>query len=135
MSDKKTARLRRARKVRARIARLGALRLSVHRTPRHFYAQLFDASGCKVLVAASTLDPQVRKQLKSGDGGGDGDGDGGHGKGGGGNVAAAGALGKLLAERAKAAGIERVAFDRSGFRYHGRVKAFAEAARAGGLNF
>jgi len=134
MSDKKTARLRRARKVRARIARLGALRLSVHRTPRHFYAQLFDASGCKVLVAASTLDPQVRKQLKSGDGGGDGDG-GGHGKGGGGNVAAAGALGKLLAERAKAAGIERVAFDRSGFRYHGRVKAFAEAARAGGLNF
>ena len=135
MSDKKTARLRRARKVRARIARLGALRLSVHRTPRHFYAQLFDASGCKVLVAASTLDPQVRKQLKSGDGGGDGDGGGGHGKGGGGNVAAAGALGKLLAERAKAAGIERVAFDRSGFRYHGRVKAFAEAARAGGLNF
>lgn len=135
MSDKKTARLRRARKVRARIARLGALRLSVHRTPRHFYAQLFDASGCKVLVAASTLDPQVRKQLKSGDGGGDGDGDGGHGKGGGGNVAAAGALGTLLAERAKAAGIERVAFDRSGFRYHGRVKAFAEAARAGGLNF
>ncbi|MDD9823548.1 MAG: 50S ribosomal protein L18 [Gammaproteobacteria bacterium] len=130
MSDKKTARLRRARKVRARIARLGALRLSVHRTPRHFYAQLFDASGCKVLVAASTLDPQVRKQLKSGDGGGDGDGSG-HG----GNVAAAGALGKLLAERAKAAGIERVAFDRSGFRYHGRVKAFAEAARAGGLNF
>ena len=135
MSDKKTARLRRARKVRARIARLGALRLSVHRTPRHFYAQLFDASGCKVLVAASTLDPQVRKQLKSGDGGGDGDGGGGHGKGGGGNVAAAGALGTLLAERAKAAGIERVAFDRSGFRYHGRVKAFAEAARAGGLNF
>jgi len=133
MSDKKTARLRRARKVRARIARLGALRLSVHRTPRHFYAQLFDASGCKVLVAASTLDPQVRKQLKSGDGDGGGSGHGG--KGGGGNVAAAGALGKLLAERAKAAGIERVAFDRSGFRYHGRVKAFAEAARAGGLNF
>ncbi|MDD9810998.1 MAG: 50S ribosomal protein L18 [Gammaproteobacteria bacterium] len=135
MSDKKTARLRRARKVRARIARLGALRLSVHRTPRHFYAQLFDASGCKVLVAASTLDPQVRKQLKSGDGDGDGGGSGHGGKGGGGNVAAAGALGKLLAERAKAAGIERVAFDRSGFRYHGRVKAFAEAARAGGLNF
>jgi len=135
MSDKKTARLRRARKVRARIARLGALRLSVHRTPRHFYAQLFDASGCKVLVAASTLDPQVRKQLKSGEGGGDGGGSGHGGKGGGGNVAAAGALGKLLAERAKAAGIERVAFDRSGFRYHGRVKAFAEAARAGGLNF
>lgn len=118
MSDKKTARLRRARKVRARIARLGALRLSVHRTPRHFYAQLYDASGCKVLVAASTLDPQVRGQLKTG-----------------GNIEAAGALGKALAEKAKAAGIERVAFDRSGFRYHGRVKAFAEAARAGGLNF
>jgi len=118
MSDKKTARLRRARKVRARIARLGALRLSVHRTPRHLYAQLYDASGCKVLVAASTLDPQLRGQLKTG-----------------GNIEAAGALGKALAEKAKAAGIERVAFDRSGFRYHGRVKAFAEAARAGGLSF
>jgi len=118
MSDKKTARLRRARKVRARIARLGALRLSVHRTPRHFYAQLFDAAGRNVLVAASTLDPQVRAQLTTG-----------------GNIAAAGALGAVFAERARAAGIERVAFDRSGFRYHGRVKAFAEAARAGGLNF
>jgi len=110
--------LRRARKVRGRIARLGALRLSVHRTPRHFYAQLYSAAGDRVLVAASTLDPQVRAQLK-----------------GGGNVAAAQALGAVFAERAKAAGIERVAFDRAGFRYHGRVKAFAEAARAGGLNF
>lgn len=118
MSDKKTARLRRARKVRGRIARLGALRLSVHRTSRHFYAQLFDATGCKVLVAASTLDPQVRGQLKTG-----------------GNIQAAEALGAVFAERAKAAGIERVAFDRAGFKYHGRVKAFAEAARAGGLNF
>lgn len=118
MSDKKTARLRRARKVRGRIARLGALRLSVHRTPRHFYAQLTDAAGSKVLVAASTLDPQVRGQLKTG-----------------GNVQAAEALGAVFAERAKAAGIERVAFDRAGFKYHGRVKAFAEAARAGGLNF
>ncbi|MDD9856609.1 MAG: 50S ribosomal protein L18 [Gammaproteobacteria bacterium] len=118
MSDKKNARLRRARKVRARIARLGAMRLSVHRTPRHFYAQLFDIAGRRVLVAASTLDPRMRKQLKYG-----------------GNVDAAGALGALVAEKAKAAGIERVAFDRSGFRYHGRVKAFADAARAGGLKF
>ncbi|MGR3915022.1 MAG: 50S ribosomal protein L18 [Gammaproteobacteria bacterium] len=118
MSDKKTSRLRRARKVRGRIARRGALRLSVHRTPRHFYAQLFDASGRGVLAAVSSLDPAMRKQLKYG-----------------GNIAAAGELGKLMAEKAGAAGIERVSFDRSGFRYHGRVKAFAEAARAGGLKF
>ncbi len=118
MSDKKTARLRRAGKVRGRIARLGALRLSVHRTPRHFYAQLFDRAGQRVLAAVSSLDPQVRKQLKYG-----------------GNTEAAAALGKLMAEKAQAAGIEQVAFDRAGFRYHGRVKAFAEAARAGGLKF
>ena len=118
MSDKKKARLRRAGKVRGRIARLRAMRLSVHRTPRHFYAQLLDDAGRKVLAAVSTLDPQVRKQLKYG-----------------GNVEAAGALGKLMAEKARAAGVERVAFDRSGFRYHGRVRAFAEGARAGGLKF
>ena len=118
MSDKKKARLRRAGKVRGRIARLQAVRLSIHRTPRHFYAQLLDQAGRKVLAAVSTLDPQVRKQLKYG-----------------GNSQAAGVLGKLMAEKAKAAGVERVAFDRSGFRYHGRVKAFADAARAGGLNF
>ena len=118
MSDKKTKRLRRARKARAHIARLQAMRLSVHRTPRHFYAQLFDPSGQRVLAAVSTLDPQLRKQLKYG-----------------GNIDAAGALGSLMAEKAKAAGVEQVAFDRAGFRYHGRVKAFAEAARAGGLKF
>ncbi len=118
ISDKKRARLRRANKVRGHIARLRAVRLSVHRTPRHFYAQLFDPAGRSVLAAVSTLDPKVRKQLKYG-----------------GNAEAAGALGALMAEKAKVAGIERVAFDRSGFRYHGRVKAFAEAARAGGLKF
>lgn len=118
MSSKKTSRLRRARKVRGRIARQNALRLSVHRTPRHFYAQLFDVSGHGVLAAVSSLDPAMRKQLKYG-----------------GNIDAASELGKLMAEKAAAAGIERVSFDRSGFRYHGRVKAFAEAARAGGLKF
>ena len=116
--DKKKARLRRAGRVRGHIARLRAVRLSVHRTPRHFYAQLLDPTGSRVLAAVSTLDPQLRKQLKHG-----------------GNVDAAGVLGKLMAEKAKAAGVERVAFDRSGFRYHGRIKAFAEAARAGGLKF
>ncbi len=118
MIDKKTARLRRARKIRSKIARLGAVRLSVHRTPRHFYAQLFDPTADKVLAATSTLDPNLRKQLKYG-----------------GNAEAAGALGAVIAEKAKAAGVERVAFDRSGFRYHGRVKAFAESARASGLKF
>ena len=118
MSDKKRARQRRARKTRGKIARLEAMRLSVHRTPQHFYAQLFDQSGQNVLAAVSTLDPQVRKELKYG-----------------GNSEAAIVVGKLIAERAKAAGVERVAFDRSGFRYHGRVKAFAEAAREHGLKF
>ena len=117
-TDKKRARLKRAGAVRGRIARLQAVRLSVHRTPRHFYAQLIDPSGSHVLAMVSTLDPTVRKQLKYG-----------------GNAEAAGALGTLMAHKAAAAGIERVAFDRSGFRYHGRVKAFAEAARAGGLKF
>lgn len=118
MSAKKKIRLRRAAKIRGKIARLGAVRLSVHRTPRHFYAQLFDQSGQKVVAAASTLDAKVRKQLKYS-----------------GNAEAAGVVGAALAEKAKAAGIERVAFDRSGFRYHGRVKAFAEAARKNGLIF
>ncbi len=118
VKDKKRARLRRAGAVRGRIARLCATRLSVHRTPRHFYAQLIDPSGSNVLAMVSTLDPKIRKQLKYG-----------------GNAEAAGVLGTLMAEKARAAGVERVAFDRSGFRYHGRVKAFAEAARAGGLKF
>ncbi len=118
ISDKKRSRLKRAGRVRGHIARLQAVRLSVHRTPRHFYAQLIDPTGDRILAAVSTLDPKVRKQLKYG-----------------GNSEAAGAMGTLMAEKAQAAGVERVAFDRSGFRYHGRVKAFAEAARAGGLKF
>lgn len=118
MIDKKKTRLRRARKIRGKITRLQAVRLSVHRTSRHFYAQLFDHTGQKVLATASTLEPQVRKKLKYS-----------------GNSDAASALGAVVAEKAKATGVERVAFDRSGFRYHGRVKAFAEAARAHGLKF
>ncbi len=118
MSDKKRSRLRRARKSRARIAGLEAVRLSVHRTPRHFYAQVIDASGSRVLAAASTLDSALRKDLQYT-----------------GNTEAARAVGKLLAEKARSAGVGVVAFDRSGFRYHGRVKAFADAAREGGLRF
>ncbi len=118
MTDKKNSRQRRARKTRARIAGLEAVRLTVHRTPRHFYAQVIDAQGERVLAAASTLDPSLRKELKYT-----------------GNVEAAGAVGRLLAEKAVSAGVESVAFDRSGFRYHGRVKAFADAAREGGLKF
>ncbi|MBX2867696.1 MAG: 50S ribosomal protein L18 [Acidiferrobacterales bacterium] len=118
MSDKKTSRLRRARKTRAKIAGLEAVRLSVHRTPRHFYAQVIDAASENVLASASTLDAGLRKELKYT-----------------GNVEAASAVGKLLAEKAVSAGVEAVAFDRSGFRYHGRVKAFAEAARENGLKF
>lgn len=118
MGDKRKTRLRRATKIRSKIARQGAVRLSVHRTPRHFYAQLFDQTGQRVLVAASTLDPQVRKQLKYS-----------------GNAEAAGIVGAVFAKKAGALSIERVAFDRAGFRYHGRVKAFAEAARAHGLVF
>jgi large subunit ribosomal protein L18 len=94
----------------------GDIRLSVYRTPRHIYAQLIAAEGDKVLAAASTLD----KSLRSGSTG---------------NVSAAGKVGELIAERAKAAGVTRVAFDRSGFKYHGRVKALADAAREGGLEF
>jgi len=116
--DKKQARLRRARKTRAKIAELKTVRLCVHRSNSHIYAQIIDGSGSKVLAAASTLEADVRKQAPSG-----------------GNVDAATLVGKLIAERAKAAGIETVAFDRSGFMYHGRIKALAEAAREGGLKF
>ena len=116
--DKKQARLRRARKTRAKIAELKAVRLSVHRSNGHIYAQIIDGSGAKVLASASTVEPDVRKQVPSG-----------------GNIGAASLVGKLIAERAKAVGIETVAFDRSGFMYHGRVKALAEAAREGGLKF
>ena len=118
MIDKNKARLRRARRSRGKIARLEAVRLSVYRTPRHFYAQIFDQSGSKVLVSASTLDPELRKNLKNS-----------------GNRDAAVAVGELLAKNAVAAGIEQVAFDRSGYRYHGRIQAFADSAREHGLKF
>jgi len=112
------ARLRRARKTRAKIAELKMTRLSVHRTNTHIYAQIIAETGDKVLVSASTVEKEVRKDLKNG-----------------GNVAAAAIIGKRIAEKAKAAGITQVAFDRSGFRYHGRVKALADAARESGLIF
>ncbi|AYH45529.1 MULTISPECIES: 50S ribosomal protein L18 [Rhodocyclales] len=116
--NKKVVRLRRARKTRAKIAELKAVRLTVFRSNSHIYAQIIDGSGARVLAAASTVEADVRSQLAHG-----------------GNAAAAAVVGKLIAERAKAAGIESVAFDRAGFQYHGRVKALAEAAREGGLKF
>lgn len=116
--DKKTARMRRARKARAGIRQSGAHRLSIHRTPQHIYAQVIAPEGNRVIAAASTVQPDLRKSLK-----------------GTGNVAAAEAVGKAIAEKAKAAGVTAVAFDRSGFRYHGRVKALADAARESGLEF
>ena len=115
---KQDTRLRRARRSRVKIKELAALRLSVHRTPQHIYAQIFAPEGDKVLVAASTLQKDVRGALKTT-----------------GNIEAAKAVGRAIAERAKAAGIAKVAFDRSGFMYHGRVKALAEAAREAGLEF
>ncbi len=116
--DKKEARLRRARKTRAKIAELNAVRLCVHRTNCHIYAQIYSGCGTKVLAAASTVEAELRKQIPNG-----------------GNVEAAKAVGKLIAERAVAQGLNEVAFDRSGFRFHGRVKALAEAARENGLKF
>ena len=116
--DKKQSRLRRARRARAKIRELAATRLSVHRTPRHIYAQIIAADGATVLASASTLEKDVRTGTK-----------------GTGNVAAAAIVGARIAEKAKAAGIDTVAFDRSGFQYHGRVKALAEAAREAGLKF
>ncbi|MBT8144748.1 MAG: 50S ribosomal protein L18 [Gammaproteobacteria bacterium] len=116
--DKKHNRLRRAKKNRAKVRELAVNRLSVHRTPRHIYAQVIGADGGTVLAAASTVQKDVRESVKST-----------------GNIEAAKAVGKLIAERAKDAGVERVAFDRSGFRFHGRVKALAEAAREAGLQF
>jgi large subunit ribosomal protein L18 len=115
--NKNAQRLRRAVQARAKIRELRALRLSVHRTPQHIYAQIFDRDS-KVLAAASTLQKDVREGLKNT-----------------GNAAAAAAVGKAIAEKAKAAGIKQVAFDRSGFKYHGRIKALADAARANGLEF
>lgn len=116
--NKKETRLRRARKTRAKIAELKAVRLTVFRTNCHMYAQVISGCGSVVLAAASTVEPAVRTQVANG-----------------GNKQAAEVVGKLIAERAKAAGIETVAFDRSGFLYHGRVKTLAEAAREGGLKF
>lgn len=118
MFNKKLARLRRSRKTRAKIAELKAVRLSVNRTNSHIYAQIISSCGSKVLASASTLEIAIRKDIANG-----------------GNKAAATAIGKLIAERAKQAGIEQVAFDRSGFQFHGRVQALAEAARENGLKF
>lgn len=117
--DKKKTRLRRAKRARSKIKELRAFRLSVHRTPRHIYAQVIDPQGGKVISSASSLDKEIRKDLKGATG----------------NVAAAIVVGKAIAERAKAAGVSSVAFDRSGFQYHGRVKALADAARENGLEF
>jgi len=116
--DKNIARLRRAKTTRSHIRELGVARLSVLRSGQHIYAQVFTADGSKVLASASTLQTDVKEGLKNGK-----------------NSDAASRVGKLIAERALAAGIEKVAFDRSGYRYHGRIKALAEAAREGGLKF
>jgi len=117
--DKKQARIRRAARARAKIRELRAYRLCVFRTPRHIYAQVIEPGGGRVVASASTLEKQYRESSE------------GHS----GNSSAATVIGKTIAERAKSAGIEKVAFDRSGFRYHGRVKALAEAARENGLEF
>lgn len=116
MMDKKSARLRRAKRTRLKIREDGQSRLCVHRTPRHIYAQVTSAGGDKVLAAASTVEKDLRDGAT-------------------GNAEAAAKVGALIAQRAKDAGLARVAFDRSGFRYHGRVKALAEAARENGLEF
>ncbi|AGA34199.1 LSU ribosomal protein L18p (L5e) [Thioalkalivibrio nitratireducens DSM 14787] len=116
--DKKESRLRRARRARFKIRELGVHRLCVHRTPRHIYAQVIAPGGERVLAAASTAESAVRGDVKYT-----------------GNVDAATRVGKLIAERARQVGVDRVAFDRSGFRYHGRVQALADAAREGGLTF
>jgi large subunit ribosomal protein L18 len=118
MLDKNEQRLRRARKTRAKIAELTSVRLTVHRSNSHIYAQVIDPSGAKVLAAASTTEAEVRASLKKG-----------------GNVKAAAEVGRRIAERAKKAGIEAVAFDRAGYKYHGRIKALADAAREAGLKF
>ncbi|KJZ08451.1 50S ribosomal protein L18 [Marinomonas sp. SBI22] len=116
MNTKKQSRIRRAQRARLHIRELGANRLSVHRTPRHMYAQVISASGSQVLASASTLDESLRSSAT-------------------GNKDAAAKVGALIAERAKEAGVTAVAFDRSGFKYHGRVQALADAAREAGLEF
>jgi large subunit ribosomal protein L18 len=116
--DKKSARIRRSRRARAKIKELCVPRLSVHRTPRHIYAQVIAPNGSEVLAAASTVQADIKSGVKYS-----------------GNTDAAAAVGKAIAEKAKAAGVTKVAFDRSGFKYHGRVKALADAAREAGLQF
>ena len=118
MLDKNSARLRRARRTRSKIREIEAIRLTVTRTNCHIYAQITAGDGAKVIASASTAEKEVRAQLKHG-----------------GNVKAAEVVGKRIADKAKAAGVETVAFDRGGHRYHGRIKALADAARAGGLKF
>lgn len=116
MNVKKQARIRRARRTRAKIAELGVNRLCIYRTPRHIYAQVISPAGNEVLASASTVEKELRGDKT-------------------GNKDAAGKIGALIAERAKKAGVSKVAFDRSGYNYHGRVKALADAAREGGLEF
>jgi large subunit ribosomal protein L18 len=118
MSDKNIARLRRSRQTRLKIREIGAVRLTVHRTNGHIYAQITSPTGDKVLATASTVEKEVRAQLKNGA-----------------NRKAAELIGQRIAAKAKEKGIDKVAFDRAGYRYHGRVKALADAARAGGLKF
>ena len=121
MLTKKEQRLRRSRQTRIRIATQGVARLTVNRTNLHIYASVISGDGAKILASASTAEADVRKELGA--------------SGKGGNTAAAQAIGKRIAEKAKAAGVEKVAFDRAGFAYHGRVKALADAAREAGLQF
>lgn len=116
--NKKQSRIRRSQRSRARIRQQKIERLCVHKTPRHLYAQVISVNGSEVLVSASTLDKELRKEIKYS-----------------GNTKAASLVGKVIAERAKKAGITKVAFDRSGFKYHGRIKALAEAARENGMEF
>jgi large subunit ribosomal protein L18 len=118
MISKKASRMRRAKRTRAKISELGAHRLTIHRTPKHIYAQVITPDGSKVVAAASTVQKEIAADAKYT-----------------GNAEAASLVGKAIAEKSKSAGITSVAFDRSGFRYHGRVKALADAAREGGLEF
>jgi len=118
MLNLKEKRIRRSLKTRIKIAQLGVIRLSVHRTNSHIYAQLIDDKNHKIITCASTLEPDVRKSLTKG-----------------GNVAAAAFIGKRIAEKGKKCGISHIAFDRAGYKYHGRVKALADAARENGLKF
>ena len=124
MMNKKEQRLRRSRQTRLRIAQQRVARLTVFRSNSHIYASVISDDGHRVLASASTTEKEVRDQLGAGASSGAG-----------GNVSAAALIGKRIAERAKAAGVEKVAFDRAGFAYHGRVKALAEAAREAGLQF